>query len=165
MALTKSIALTLCAIILGACAQGGRVAMGKTYVPVRADTVQILFQAPAWQYEQIGIVSSQGAQVASDATVYKELQSQAAKLGADAVLIISSGMRQYAYMPGMSTYNAYGGANIYGNNQWVGGNARYQANAVSIGPHAFVGLNVQGIALKRVASQPVQESAQKVAHN
>jgi hypothetical protein len=51
--------------------------------------------------------------VASDATVYSELQSQAAKLGADAVLVVSTGMKQYASFPGIATYNANG--NLYGN--------------------------------------------------
>jgi uncharacterized protein YbjQ (UPF0145 family) len=61
--------------------------------------------------------------VASDATVYSELQGQAAKLGADAVLVVSGGMKQYGSFPGIATYNANG--NLYGNNALVGG--RYQA--------------------------------------
>jgi hypothetical protein len=84
------------------------------YAAVAAETVQILFQPPPWPVEQIGIVSSQGAQVASDATVYHELQSQGAKLGEDAVLIVSSGMRQYAAMPDFATYNAFGACNLCG---------------------------------------------------
>ena len=36
---------------------------------------------PHWKAQQVGIVTSQNAQLASAATVYKELQSQAAKLG------------------------------------------------------------------------------------
>jgi hypothetical protein len=80
-------------------------------------------ESPPWQYEQIGIVKSQGAQVASDATVYSELQSQAAKLGAEAVLVVSGGMKQYGSFPGIATYNANG--NLYGNNALVGG--RYRA--------------------------------------
>jgi hypothetical protein len=65
--------------------------MGNKYAPVAVENVQILFQPPPWPYEQIGIVTSLGAQVASDATVYRELQNQATQLGADAVLIISAG--------------------------------------------------------------------------
>ena len=118
------------------------------YAAVPRETVQILFQPPPWQYEQIGIVKSQGAQVASDATVYSELQSQAAKLGADAVLVVSGGMKQYGSFPGIATYNANG--NLYGNNALVGG--RYQAAGVAIGPQSYVGLNVQGIALKRISA-------------
>ena len=92
--------------------------------------------------------------LASDATVYKELQSQAAKLGADAVLIVSSGMRQYAAMPGFGTYNAYGNGNLYGNNQFINGHAQYRATGLAMGPQSFVGLNIQGLALKRVATAP-----------
>jgi hypothetical protein len=90
--------------------------MGTKYPAVSPQSVQLLFQPPSWPAEQIGIVTSQGAQIASDATVYQELQHQAAVLGADAVLIISSGMRQYAAMPGFATYNAFGQGNVFGNN-------------------------------------------------
>ena len=141
------------AALLSSCAQGGRVAMGNKYAAVAGETVQILFQLPLWPAEQIGIVSSQGAQLASDATVYHELQSQAAKLGADAVLIVSSGMRQYAAMPGFATYNAFGGGNLYGNPNFINGYAQYHATGFAMGPQSFVGLNVQGVALKRISSQ------------
>jgi hypothetical protein len=123
----------LCALALVACAQGGRVAMGNRYAPVAVEKVQILFQPPPWQSEQIGIVTSLGAQVASDATVYEELQRQAAALGADAVLVTSSGMRQ---LPGGAFYNAYGSGSIYGNNRFINGAAKYQATgfAMQAGP-------------------------------
>jgi hypothetical protein len=48
--------------------------MGSKYTAVAPQTVQILFQAPSWPAEQIGVVTSQGAQLASDASVYQELQ-------------------------------------------------------------------------------------------
>jgi hypothetical protein len=145
--------LVFCAIVLSACAQGGRVAMGTKYPAVAPQSVQLLFQAPSWPAEQIGIVTSQGAQIASDATVYQELQHQAAVLGADAVLIVSSGMRQYAAMPGFATYNAFGQGNLFGNNFGITGAAHYQATGFAMGPQRFVGLNVQGIALKRTLQQ------------
>ena len=126
--------------------------MGAKYTALAPQSVQLLFQAPSWPAEQIGIVTSQGAQVASDATVYQELQHQAAVLGAAAVLIISSGMRQYAAMPGFATYNAFGQGNLYGNYAGFNGAAHYQATGFAIGPQRFVGLNVQGIALKRTAA-------------
>jgi len=144
------------AALLSSCAQGGRVAMGSTYAAVAPTTVQILFQSPSWPYNQIGIVSSQGAQVASDATVYKELQSQAAKLGADAVLVVSSGMKQYASFPGFATYNAFGSGNLYGNQNFFSGNALYRVNGFAMGPQSFVGLNVQGVALRRIAQKSVR---------
>src|SRR5258708_8041232 len=87
-------------------------------------------------------------QVASDATVYSELQSQAAKLGADAVLVVSAGMKQYASFPGVATYNANG--NLYGNGAFLGGH--YQATGTAIVPQSYVGLNVQCIPLKRVSA-------------
>jgi hypothetical protein len=72
---------------------------GVQYAAVAPQAVEIL-QAPAWPARQIGIVTSQGAQLASDATTYAELQNQAAKLGADAVVIFSAGQKRYAYFPG-----------------------------------------------------------------
>jgi hypothetical protein len=148
-------ALILCAIVLSSCAQGGRVAIGTKYAAVAPQSVQILFQAPSWPAEQIGIVTSQGAQLASDAAVYHELQHQASVLGADAVLIMSSGMRQYAAMPGFATYNAFGQGNLYGNNYGFTGAAHYQATGFAMGPQSFVGLNVQGVALKRAVQTQV----------
>jgi hypothetical protein len=125
--------------------------METKYPAVSPQSVQLLFQPPSWPAEQIGIVTSQGAQIASDATVYQELQHQAAVLGADAVLIVSSGMRQYAAMPGFATYNAFGQGNVFGNNFGIVGASQFQTTGFAMGPQRFVGLNVQGVALKRTA--------------
>lgn len=148
LTLTTALGLTMSAF-LSSCAMGGRVAMGANYAAVAPQSVQILFQAPAWPANQIGIVSSLGAQVASDATVYKELQSQAARLGADAVLVISSEQKQG---PAIATYNAFGSANLYGNENFVTGNATYQATGFAVGPQS-IGLSVRGIALKRISAK------------
>ena len=144
-------------VLLSGCAMGGRVATGAKYVAVAPQGVEILFQAPNWPCQQIGIVTSQGAQLASDATTYSELQSQAAKLGADAVVIISSGMRAYASAPGFAISNASAFGNGYVNQ--FGGQFSFgaQANGFAMGPRTFVGLNLQGIALKRVSVQPVRK--------
>jgi len=124
--------LILCALGLAACAQGGRVAMGNKYAPVAVENVQILFQPPPWPYEQIGIVTSLGAQVASDATVYRELQNQATQLGADAVLIISAGDKP---LPGGGYFAAYG------------------RSASGFAMSGGSGFRLQGIALKRISSR------------
>lgn len=136
----------LFAVFLAACTESGKVATANRYAAVPQEKVQILFQPPAWPYEQLGIVTSHGAQVASDATVYAELQSQAAKLGADAVLIVLPGTKQYAASPEIARYNANGG--LYGNNALPGG--RYQATGSAVGPQSYVGSSAQGIALKRI---------------
>ena len=102
--------------------------MGNRYAAVNPQSVQILFQPPPWRYEQIGTVTCLGAQAASDASVYRELQRQAAGLGADAVLVISS---QPATQGGFASYNAWGG---YG---------------FAAGP-SVIGLKLSGIALKRI---------------
>jgi hypothetical protein len=52
-------------------------------------------------------------------------------IGADAVLVVSAGMKQYESFPGIATYNANG--NLYGNGAFLGGH--YQAAGTAIGPH------------------------------
>jgi hypothetical protein len=118
----------ICSSLLFGCVQSGSVPMGNRYTAVAPVTVQILFQPPSWRYEQIGIVTCLGAQAASDASVYRELQRQAAVLGADAVLVISS---QPATQGGFASYNAWSG---YG---------------FAAGP-SVIGLKLSGIALKRI---------------
>jgi hypothetical protein len=69
------------------------------------------------------------------------------------VLIVSSGMRQYAAMPTFATYSAFGQGNLFGNNYGFSGASHFQANGFAMGPQSFVGLNVQGVALKRTLQQ------------
>jgi len=118
----------ICSSLLFGCVQSGNVPMGQRYAAVNPQSVEILFQAPSWRYEQIGIVTCLGAQAASDASVYRELQRQAAGLGADAVLVISS---QPATQGEFAAYNAWTG---YG---------------FASGP-SVIGLKLSGIALKRI---------------
>jgi hypothetical protein len=120
--------IIICFSLLFGCVQSGSVPMGNRYAAVNPQSVQILFQPPPWRYEQIGIVTCLGAQAASDASVYRELQRQAAGLAADAVLVISS---QPAIQGGFATYDAWTG---YG---------------FAAGP-SVIGLKLSGIALKRI---------------
>src|SRR5262249_9488945 len=93
---------TLAAISLIGCAQGSRVTTStRKYPRVPVDHVQILFHPPDRPYEEIGMATAQGAQAATDATVYNEVRSQAAKLGADAVIIQGQERRAYANLPGI----------------------------------------------------------------
>ena len=107
--------IIICFSLLFGCVQSGSVPMGNRYAAVNPQSVQILFQCL-------------GAQAASDASVYRELQRQAAGLGADAVLVISS---QPATQGGFASYNAWTG---YG---------------FAAGP-SVIGLKLSGIALKRI---------------
>jgi hypothetical protein len=79
---------------------------------------------------------AQGAQLATDATVYNEVRSQAAKMGADAVIIAGQERRQYAAFPGIATFNQRNSAN-YG-----------QASGFAMGPSSFSGTHITGIAIK-----------------
>jgi len=70
---------------------------------------QILFHPPDRPYEEIGMATAQGAQAATDATVYNEVRSQAAELGADAVIILGQERR--------GSFNALGFVNLQQNTQ------------------------------------------------
>ena len=47
----------------------------------------------------------------------------------------------------------FGAGNLYGNLNFINGNAQYHATGFAMGPQSFVGLNVQGVALKRISLQ------------
>lgn len=143
----------LIAVLLTGCAQGSRVTTGPAKYPrVAKESVQVLFSPPSRSYVEIGMAMAQGAQLATDATAIEEVRSQAAKLGADAVIIAGMQRRAYASMPGMvniqsnsSVYgnvNPYGGFNAHGNTQTTG---------IVSGPRTFTGTHVTGVAIKFVA--------------
>jgi len=51
-----------------------------------ASNVLLLDSPPAWNYAEIGYVQSQGFVFAPDVAIYRGLQLEAAKIGADAVI-------------------------------------------------------------------------------
>lgn len=63
----------------------------KKFPPVKAEHVMILFERPEQKFEQIGIVSSLGGYYTSDGDMFKRMQSDAAKLGADAIIVREGG--------------------------------------------------------------------------
>jgi hypothetical protein len=88
----KSLALVLGALLLAACASS-HVMIGKARPPISPDQVQIYTRAPTVPYEEIARLntSSQGsfsftAQGKTDA-VLERLKKEAAKLGANGVLL------------------------------------------------------------------------------
>jgi hypothetical protein len=67
---------------------GTTVPMGeKKYAPVPTEHVMILFEAPKQEYDQIGLVSALGGMFASDGDMFKKMQREAARLGADAIIV------------------------------------------------------------------------------
>ena len=89
--------LALLSIALAGCVTGTAVQTGDhTYQPV-ADwhAIKIVFEKPTRPYDVIGPVSSLGAPAAEERAVYDMLRQQAAKLGADAVLVSSTAATAY----------------------------------------------------------------------
>jgi hypothetical protein len=59
--------------------------------------VKILFAEPHEAYEQIGVVTATGGSVATETQMYRKLQAEAAKVGADAVIV---GAKDTSYWSG-----------------------------------------------------------------
>lgn len=75
-------------IILQACVTGEATrTSSSTYAATSPTHVQLLFEKPSRKYEVIGHVSSEGARASSKDANFRMLQTQAAKLGADAILV------------------------------------------------------------------------------
>jgi hypothetical protein len=106
---------------LGACATS-HVMMGQARPPISPALVQVYFHPPATKYEEIAMLdtSSKGgfgftAQGKTD-IVINRLKEEAAKLGANGVLIQGVGDQ-----PGGSVSTGFGQANAYGNHATAGG--------------------------------------------
>ena len=113
--------LAALALSLGACATS-HVMMGQARPPISPALVQVYFHPPATKYEEIAMLdtSSKGgfgftAQGKTD-IVISRLKEEAAKLGANGVLIQGVGDQ-----PGGSVSTGFGQANAYGNHATAGG--------------------------------------------
>lgn len=86
--------LALPVLAIAACASGSAIVTGNTRPPIATEQVKIYLEPPA-EFEVIGLVNASSdagwtEQGSLDYAV-KELKKQAAKLGANGVLIMSSG--------------------------------------------------------------------------
>jgi hypothetical protein len=102
--------VALCAPILAACASGSAIVTGKTRPPLAANQVRIYLEPPT-SYETIGLVAASSdagwTEQASVNYAVEELKSQAAKLGANGVLLGSTGDRTTSFtttLPGGVAY-------------------------------------------------------------
>jgi len=79
--------------LLNACASGSSIVTGAVRTPIKTDQVQLYLDPPE-KYETIGIVkaSSDVGWIGQDSQGYavEELKKQAAKLGANGVLLITN---------------------------------------------------------------------------
>ena len=84
-------------IAVGGCVTGTAVQTGDhTYPPVANwQAIKIVFEKPTRPYDVIGPVSALGAPAAQERAVYDMLRQQAAKLGADEVIVGSTAATAY----------------------------------------------------------------------
>ena len=83
-------------LTLGACASGSAIVTGAVRAPIKPEQVSIYLEPPA-EFETIGLVnassSSGWTEQGSVDYAIQELKEQAAKLGANGVLLVASGDR------------------------------------------------------------------------
>jgi opacity protein-like surface antigen len=112
MNLQRSVLLLLAFAVLtiAACATGSAVVTGTTRDPIASEQVRLYLEPPA-DFEVIGLVSaSSGAGWNEQGSVnyaIEELKKQAAKLGANGVLLVSTGDKTTTVVGGNSTGGFY----------------------------------------------------------
>src|SRR5581483_10013584 len=81
------------ALLCGGCSTVDVTKTSKGYVePTNPNDVQILETKPDRPYEELGTVSTTGWSPSDTAKLHNALRDKAAPLGANAVIIVSSGM-------------------------------------------------------------------------
>jgi hypothetical protein len=102
--------LTLTVLALGACASGSAIVTGNTRPPVALEQVKIYLEPPA-DFEVIGLVSASSdagwTEQGSVDYAIEELKKQAAKLGANGVLLVSAGDKTTTVVGGYGTGFVY----------------------------------------------------------
>lgn len=92
-----SMTLTSCSSIL---TTGNTVPMGPNkFLPTNKEHVIILFETPSRAHHKIGIVSALGGTYTDEGRMYERLQIEAAKLGADAVIVRPTAPKNYWEYP------------------------------------------------------------------
>jgi len=98
-------------IIIAGCATGSSIITGEKRPPVDPSTVKLYLENPA-RYEVIGIVTASSdsgwTEQQSQNYAVKELKKQAAKLGANGVLITGTGEKSSTVVGGYGTGFFYG---------------------------------------------------------
>lgn len=93
--LTTIIATFYICLTLQGCVTGEATkTSSSSYAATNSSSVQLLFEKPSRRYEVIGHVSSEGANLSSKDANFRMLKTQAAKLGADAVLVQGAGVQE-----------------------------------------------------------------------
>jgi hypothetical protein len=102
--------LALAVLAIAGCASGSALVTGNKRAPIAPESVKIYLDPPA-VFETIGLVnaSSDAGWTEQGALNYaiEELKKQAAKLGANGVLLVSSGETTSTTVVGQGTGNVY----------------------------------------------------------
>ena len=106
----KIITLFITLFILTSCATGTAIVTGTTRTPINPENVKLYLQPPA-KYEAVAIIKASSdagwtAQGSQDYAV-QELKKQAAKLGANGVLLGATGEKTSAAVGGYGTGTMY----------------------------------------------------------
>jgi hypothetical protein len=103
--LLKATSLALIAVTLTACASGSTIVTGDTRAPVAPQSVKLYLEPPS-KFEIIGLVNatSDAGWTEQDSLDYAvaELKKQASKIGANGVLLVSSGETVTGFISGRS---------------------------------------------------------------
>jgi uncharacterized protein YbjQ (UPF0145 family) len=98
--------LALLVLLLGACASGSVIVTGSTRAPIEPERVKIYLESPV-DFDVIGMVSASSSsgwtEQGSQDYAVNELKKQAAKLGANGVLLVSAGERTGTAVGGYGT--------------------------------------------------------------
>ena len=102
----QNIIIFLLVLSLTACASGSSIVTGTKRTPIDPSQVKLYLEEPA-KYEVIGIVNSSSdmglTEQGSQDYAVQELKSQAAKLGANGVLLTSTGEKTSSAIGGYGT--------------------------------------------------------------
>ena len=118
-------ALTLLAFSIAGCATGSSVSIGKTRPAVQVESVKVYIEPPK-KFEVIGIVESAskggGSNQAKTNRAIERLKQEAAKIGANGVMLGGIGSESAGYVGGYNNGIIYGGV---AKNKTVSGKAIY----------------------------------------
>ena len=107
---TKNLILLLFVTLLVSCVSGSAILVGNKRAPINPIQVKLYLKPPA-KYEVIGLVSASSdagwTEQGSVNYAVKELKNQAAKLGANGVLIEATGERTSTVIGGYGTGFTY----------------------------------------------------------
>ena len=102
-----SLLLALAVLVVGGCASGSAIVTGNTRTPIAPEQVRIYLEPPS-AFETIGLVnaSSDAGWTEQGSLDYAidELKRQAATLGANGVLLVSTGERTTTVVGGSGRY-------------------------------------------------------------